>query len=155
MILDLIRKQPGLTAPEISAALGRDCGNELRNMRLCGDLRAEFLKNTGLRGRRYAYYLGDGTPDRPKYERARGGPNRSGLRARINELEAWQAAAIARYPDLAPSATQRKAREHLARFCNAETAAKVMRGEFDGTTMLRAIEDLFANSACTSPADVA
>lgn len=131
----IVSQYPGLTAAEIETLLDKPAGtisNRLHAARKAGLIRAEKTVelNKPLR-----YYPADGKPDAP-FKRSNTLQRKE---ARIKELEAWKADAIARFPELGVDPKLLAARRRLAEFYSEADRAAVLAGEFDNSIAMRVL----------------
>ena len=140
-VIETVKAYPGLVATEIAELHPElrlsQVHSTLHEARAGGLIRGE---KTDRHQRPMAYYAADGLPDEPMERRVRRVHKTDipALRARVAELEAWQADALARYPDLAVSANVLKARE-LLQMAVAGFDDEINKGEWDDHPVMRAM----------------
>jgi hypothetical protein len=134
-VYDTIAHNPGFTSKDVAEALNIEQVNASSTLNALHD---DLQLTRQRKGRFFHYQIS---------ETVRAAPIQLGfsgyeleLRARIAELEAWQAAALLAYPDLTPvDPLLIKAREIVAAECGGSTAGIFLDGARDDTVAVRAV----------------
>jgi hypothetical protein len=133
-ILEVIRNMPGCSMGEIKelVSFGSDSvSSRLTTLKAKGMVRHEGKK----------YYPGDGKPPIPKKLQAKAPIATMSMRTELDELRAWKAAAIAKYPDLGVSPELKAAREaaiaYYKKIGDNNRANSVKAGELDNTPVIQ------------------
>ena len=136
-ILEIVRELPGSTREEIAMLMPHERKNSvfrhishlMKSNRIRAEKRAK--QGSGPGRAKSGYYL---VPERTLKLVPRDNP----LQAELDELRAWKADAIARYPDLGVDPIVLEAREIVAGLVDEKLAADVRSGRKDGCPIMLA-----------------
>lgn len=137
-VLETVRGWPGITSPQLKEVMQlknpHGVDSTLHYLVKQGRLRRDGIK------RPQGYYIA--TKDAPKPITTDAGDKIRDLQAKVAELEAWKADAIARYPDLGIPPLLKRARQIAAKRFKSEPAhSDIVSGRKDNSALILAIMD--------------